>query len=112
MKIVINVLINAVLISLLAYLLPGVVVDNFLSALIAALVIAFIAAFVAPILFWLTLPLNALTLGLFTFVLIALLVLLAGMIVPGFRVEGFWPALVFGLVISLVSLPFTPEAKT
>jgi len=110
MKILLNLVINALIVMVLAYILPGVTVDGFFAALVTALVIAFVGAFIGPILFWLTLPLNVLTLGLFTFVLMALLVQLASFIVPGFNVEGFWPSLIFAIVISLVSVPFNPKA--
>ena len=73
------------------------------AAVVAALVLGLINAFIDPILIILTLPLNILTLGLFTFVLNALLVLLTSAIVPGFYVRNFWWALLFSLVFSIVS---------
>lgn len=110
-KILLNVLLNAVIISFLAYFLPGVSVDNFVTALLAALALSLIGAFIGPVVFLITLPLNLLTLGLFTFVLVALLVMLASYLVPGFTIDGFWPALLFGLVISLISLPFNTKVE-
>jgi putative membrane protein len=91
----------AVLIS--AYLLPGVSVRSLTAAFVTALVLGLINAVVRPILLVLTFPLTILTLGLFIFVLNALLVLLTSAIVPGFSVHGFGWALVFSLVFSVVS---------
>lgn len=86
-----------------AYLLPGVAVLSFFAAFVTALVLGIINAFIKPILVILTLPLNVLTLGLFTFIINALLIMLTGIIVPGFEVANFWWALLFGLILSLVN---------
>ncbi len=91
----------AIIIS--AYILPGVAVNNFWTALITAFVLALLNMFIKPILILFTLPLNLLTLGLFTFVINALLILLAAQIVPGFRVDGFGWALLFGIILALIS---------
>jgi putative membrane protein len=90
----------AVLIS--AYLLPGVTVKGFFAALVTALVLGLINTFIRPILLILTLPINILTLGLFTFVINALLIMLTSAVVPGFDVRSFWWALLFSLVLSLI----------
>jgi len=86
-----------------AYLLPGVTVLSFFAAFVTALVLGIINAFIKPVLVILTLPLNVLTLGLFTFIINALLIMLTGIIVPGFEVMSFWWALLFGLILSLVN---------
>ena len=86
-----------------AYLLPGVTVLSFFAAFVTALVLGIINAFIKPVLVILTLPLNVLTLGLFTFIINALLIMLTGIIVPGFEVASFWWALSFGLILSLVN---------
>jgi len=114
MKIILNLVVNALLVMALAYILPNVTVDGFFVALVAALVLSVISTFIRPVLTLLTLPINILTLGLFTFVITALLVQLADFIVPGFSVEGFWPALIFvrGLVWYERRLNFTLEIKT
>lgn len=112
MNLIINLIINAVIISILAYIIPGVTVDSFGSAMFAALVIGLIAAFIAPTLTALTLPINILTLGLFTFVIIALLVQLSDALVPGFSVTGFLPAIIFGVVLAIVGLPFGRSVET
>ncbi len=96
-------IIFAVLIIFIAWLIPGISVENFLSAMLACVVIALINAFVKPILTFISLPINFLTLGLFTFVLNALLLMLAGYITPGFEVEGFLSALIGSVLLALLS---------
>jgi len=95
-------LVNAIVIIIAAQLLPGVHVAAFTTALLAALVLGVINAILKPILVLLTLPINLLTLGLFTFVINALLILLAAHIVTGFHVDNFWWALLFSLIVSLI----------
>lgn len=96
-------LISALAIIITAYLLPGVRLSGFFAALVTALVLGLINAFIKPVLLLLTLPINILTLGLLTLVINALLIMLAGAIVPGFSVSGFWWALLFSLVLSIVN---------
>jgi putative membrane protein len=91
----------AVLIA--AYLLPGVRVASFFSALWVALFLGIVNLLLKPILILITLPINILTLGLFTFVINAALILLASYVVRGFEVSGFWWALVYGIVLSIVN---------
>lgn len=87
-------------------LLPGITVDSFTTTLIVAIGLGFINMVIRPILLILTLPLNIITLGLFTFVINALMVLLAGEFIPGFHVENFWWALLFSLVVSVINSVF------
>lgn len=87
-----------------AYLFDGIYVSGFGSALFAALVLGILNAFFRPILFILTLPINVLTLGLFTFVINALLLMMTSGIIGGLVVDGFGSALFGSLIISLVSL--------
>lgn len=103
MSLIIHWIISALVIILIAYLLPGVTVVGFTAALITALVIGLINAFIKPILVLLTLPINILTLGLFTFIVNAVLILLASAVVPGFMVSNFWWALLFSILITVVS---------
>ncbi|HCP08459.1 MAG TPA: hypothetical protein DIT25_01520 [Candidatus Moranbacteria bacterium] len=102
MALVISWLISAVVILLASYLLPGISIAGFVTALIVALVLGLVNAFIKPILLILTLPINILTLGLFTLVINAVLILLVAAIVPGFQVAGFIWALLFGLILSAV----------
>ncbi|PTX20008.1 putative membrane protein [Pontibacter mucosus] len=86
-----------------AYVLPGVSIDGFLTALILALVLAVLDAIVRPVLVFLTIPVTILTLGLFLLVINAVIILLADWLVAGFDVAGFFWALLFSLVLSIVS---------
>lgn len=94
----------ALIIMLVGWLIPGVQVDNFITAMLVAVVIALINAFIKPIILLLTLPLNLLTLGLFTLVINALLFMFAAYIVPGVDVNGFLSALIASILISILSV--------
>ena len=97
-------LILTIAIMTAAYLFDGIHVNGFGSALFAALVLGILNAFFRPILFILTLPINILTLGLFTFVINAILLMMTPGLIGGLVVEGFGSALFGSLVISLISL--------
>jgi putative membrane protein len=96
-------IISAIAIGITAFLIPGATV-GVLSAFVAAIVLGAINVFIKPVLILLTLPVNILTLGLFTFVINAMLIMLTSAIVPGFRVDGFLTALLFSLVLSIVNV--------
>ena len=87
-----------------AWLIPGIEVSSFLSAMLACVIIALINTFIKPVIEFISLPLNFLTIGLFSFVINALLLMLAGYITPGFEVEGFLSALLGSIVLSLFAL--------
>jgi putative membrane protein len=105
-------LIMTISILLSAYLIPGVRVSGFFSALWVALFLGLINALVRPVILLITLPVNILTLGLFTFVINAVLILLVSSIVKGFSVEGFWSALFFSVVLSVINYIFSAILKT
>jgi putative membrane protein len=86
-----------------AYFLDGIQVEGFFSAFFAAAILGILNALFRPILLLITLPLNILTLGLFTFVINALMLLMASGVIGGFHVQGFWWAVVGSLIISAVS---------
>ncbi|MGE5248686.1 MAG: phage holin family protein [Bacteroidota bacterium] len=90
-------------IILAAYLLDGIRVSGFFSALCAAALLGIFNAVLRPIAILLTLPINIMTLGLFTFVINAILLRMVSGIIRGFDVSGFWPAVFGSLVISTVS---------
>jgi len=94
----------ALTIMLIAWLIPGISVTGFMSALIVALVIGIINLFIKPIVTLVTLPINLITLGLFGLVINALLFWLAGIVVPGFEVNGFLSALLGSLVLSVIGV--------
>ncbi|MBN1594840.1 phage holin family protein [candidate division FCPU426 bacterium] len=106
MQILIHWVLYALAILLAAYLLPGIVVRGFGAALVTALVLGILNAFVKPFLLLLTLPINILTLGLFTFILNTLLIMMTSAMVPGFHVRNFWWALLFGIVLSVFNFIF------
>ena len=87
---------------IVAYVLPGVRVDNALSAVGLALVLALLNIFIKPLLVVLTLPITIVTLGLFLIVVNALIILLADKLVSGFSVDGFWWAVLFSFILSIV----------
>lgn len=98
-------LISALAIIVAANLVPGISV-TLVGALILAVVLGLINVFLKPILFLLTLPINILTLGLFSLVINALLIMLAAEIVPDFTVSGFWTAFFFSIIVSLITMLF------
>jgi len=97
-------IVNAAALLLVAYLYPGVQVASFTAALIAALVLGLVNAFIRPLLVILTLPVTILTLGLFLFVINALMFWFVAEVVKGFTVTGFVAALVGSLLYSVVTL--------
>ena len=97
-------ILNAAALLLVAYLYPGVQVESFFAAAIAAVVLGLVNAVVRPILVILTFPVTLLTLGLFLFVINALLFWLVAEIVHGFTVSGFMAALIGSILYSLITL--------
>jgi len=102
MRLIINLILNTLAVAVAAYVLPGVFVDGAVAALVVAILIGVVNVVVKPLLVLLTLPITVVTLGLFLFVINALMILLVDWLVPGFQVDGFWWALLFSLVVSLV----------
>ena len=103
MRILLVWLINALALIAVAYLMPSIAVSSFTSALVAALVLGLVNAIIRPVLVLLTLPVTVITLGLFIFVINALLFWFVGSILSGFHVGGFWSALVGSILFSIVS---------
>jgi putative membrane protein len=98
-----RVAVNAAAIALAARLIPGIVLAGPGAVLVAALVFGLVNAIVKPVLVVLTLPITLLTLGLFIFVVNAACFWLTSLLVPGFELRGFWPALFGSLFVSAVS---------
>ncbi len=103
---IINLLITAVAVVVAAYLIPGIHVGGFITAIIVAIALAILNALIKPILTVLTIPITIVTLGLFLLVINAAMVSLAGWMVSGFEVDGFWSALFFSIIVSIVSFFF------
>ena len=107
MKFIIRLLITAAVAYGLSMLLtPHIQIDSFGTALIFSLVLAFLNAIVKPILIILTLPVTILTLGIFLLIINVLMVLLAGRMVQGIHIQGFFWAFIFGLLLSVLSSAF------
>lgn len=102
-RLFLNWMVSTLAIVIATYLVPAVHVSDFLAAFVAALVLGVVNAFLRPFLIFLTLPINIISLGLFTFVINAFLVMLTSTVVPGFDVPNFGWALLFSLVLALVN---------
>ena len=102
MRVLLRWIIMAAAVLIAAYFIPGVSVASFFSALWVALFLGVVNVLIRPVLILITLPINILTLGLFTFVINAALILLASYFIKGFQVAGFWWALIYGIVLSIV----------
>ncbi|KKQ04772.1 MAG: hypothetical protein US25_C0038G0007 [Candidatus Moranbacteria bacterium GW2011_GWE1_36_7] len=103
MRILLHWFLRALAIMITAYLLPGIILKSFFVALIVAVVLGLFNTVLKPILIILTLPITILTLGLFTLVINAGMIMLTSKIVDGFYVQNFWWALLFSLILSLVN---------
>jgi len=103
MNIIIRLLLNAAALLLVAYLVPGFEVSGFYAALISAVILGLFNAIVKPILVLLTLPINILTLGLFTLVINAVLIWFVASFIEGFSVDGFVTALIGGVILWVIS---------
>jgi len=103
MNIIFKWLISSSAIVISAYLIPNVYVTSFWTAIWLSVFLGVINVVIRPFLIILTLPINILTLGLFTFVINALLIVFASSIIKGFTVEGFFTAMFFSIVLSIVS---------
>ncbi len=90
-----------------AWLVPGIKLDGFLTAFVAAAVIAIVNISLKPILNLITLPINVLSLGLFTLVINAILLMFVAYIVTGFEIDGFIPALFGSIIMSILSVGLT-----
>ena len=98
-----NLLISALAVYLTTWLLPGIVVKSFWSAMGISLIIGLLNVLVRPLLTLLTIPVTIVTLGLFLFVIDALIIMLAAKLLDGFIVNGFWWALIFSIIVTSVT---------
>ena len=103
MNLFIKIIISSLAVFLTAYLLPGVSVDTYITAIWVAIVLALLNGFLKPLLVIFTIPVTVVTLGLFLLVINAAIILLADNFVDGFEVSGFWWALLFSLVLSVIT---------
>lgn len=100
---IIKLLINALAFYITSYIIPGMVIDGWQTLLVIAVVWGVLTVFIKPILLILTLPINIMTLGLFTFVINAILLLIMSSIVPDFHLASFGTALLAAVVLTIVN---------
>lgn len=103
MNFIIRLIISTLAVLVTAYILPGVYVDSFMTAVLVAVVLGFLNMLVKPFLILFSLPLVVFSFGLFLIVINTLIILLTDKLVDGFKVNGFWHALLFSIILSLVT---------
>jgi putative membrane protein len=108
---IIGFLLTGVAVLAASYILPGVHVEHYGYALLVALVLSIVNLIVKPILIIFTIPLTFFTLGLFLLVINALMIMLTDSLTPGFSVDGFWWALAFSLILSILNSMFSDLTK-
>jgi putative membrane protein len=111
MKLIIEILLMGLAVTVAAYLIPGVQVDGFWNAVLAGILIALANATIGTILRILTFPINFLTLGLMSFIITVLMVLLVDNLMDSFNTSGFLSALFFAIVLSLLNMIFASFNK-
>ena len=116
MSLITRLLLSSVAVIVAAYLLPGIAlsggsVEAFVTAFIVAVILSLLNVTVKPLLIILTIPLMVVTLGLFLLVINAVVILIAGSLVPGFIVDSFWWALIFSLLLSIINSLLTDLNK-
>ena len=102
-EIIIHILITSVLLLIVAKIVSGIEISNWGSAIITAIVLGIINAVIKPVLIILTIPITVITLGLFLLVINALMLWMAGSLVSGVRIRGFWYALLGSIVLSILN---------
>lgn len=103
MRFLTRLVVSSLAIIFTSFILPGVHIKDALTAVMVAFVLSLLNAVIKPILVVLTIPVTIFTFGLFLLVINALIILLAARIVPGFSVDGFWTALFFSMLLSLIT---------
>jgi putative membrane protein len=111
MKFIVQIIISTLAVLVSAYIIPGIEVTSFFTAVVVAAVMAFLNTFLKPILIFFTIPFTLVTLGLFLLVINAAIVILTSKLIDGFLVSGFWSALFFSIVLSIVTSIFNKMAK-
>jgi len=103
MNFIVQLIVSALAVLISSYILPGVHIDGIVTAIIVAAVLAFLNAVIKPVMVILTIPITVVSFGLFLLIINALIIILTDKLIDGFRVDGFWWALLFSLVLSFVS---------
>lgn len=112
MNFLIKTLVTTFAVVITSYLLPGVMVESFIAALVTAFILGVLNMVLKPLLIILTIPVTIMSLGLFLLVINAFIIQLVDVIVPGFTVDTFWWALLFSVILSLVSYILELPAKS
>jgi putative membrane protein len=103
MKFLLKILVSSLAVFFSAYLLPGVYLDGFPTAVLVAAILGLLNVFLKPMLVLLTIPVTFFTFGLFLLVINAILILITDSLLEGFSVDGFWIALIFSIIVTLVT---------
>lgn len=110
-RFVLKIFLSSFSVVVAAWLLPGVALRDYLSAILVALVLALLNTLLKPILVILTIPITIFTFGFFLLVINAAMALLAAYLVPGFYIAGFWWAVAFSIIVSLMNLMINLDDK-
>ena len=108
----VKILIGGISVLIAEFFLKGIHIDTFMTGFILAAVIILINLLIKPILVFLTFPITLITLGLFLLVINAGVIIIADRIIPGFEVDGFWWALLFSIVLSIINSLFGNSLDT
>lgn len=111
MRVILRILVGALAVGIAAYIVPGVIVDGIWTAIIVAVVLALVNGIIGTVLRLLTLPLNILTLGLVSFIITVLMIMLTDNIVDGFETGGFLATAIFAIVLALTNMVFGVDKK-
>ncbi len=111
MWLIVSLLLNALALIITANIVPGIHVDSFTTAILAAIVLAVVNTFIKPLLTLLTFPLTIITLGLFIFVVNAIVLFIVSYFVKGLTIDGWLPAILGAIVLSVVSTILSSLAK-
>ena len=110
MNIFIKWILLALLIMAIAWIIPGITISGFISAMIVVVIMSIVNLLIRPLVQFISLPLNFLTLGLFSLVVNALLFLLIAKFSPGFTIDGFWSGFWGAIILSLI-MPLIDKIK-
>lgn len=111
MQLIVALVLNAVALLATAYIVPGFKVDNFTTAVLAAIVLGVVNTFIKPVLSFVTAPLTIVTLGLFAFVINAVVLFIVSAVVPGVMIDGWLPAILGAVVLTVVSTGLSAVLK-
>lgn len=103
MRTIATLLLNGLAVLISTRIIPGTHVDGFINAILVSVVLSLVNMVIKPVVVLLTLPINILTLGLFSFFITAAMVMIVSAILPGFTVDGYLAAALFGIVVSLIN---------